>query len=289
MRCLKRFTKRIYRMVLRIRARSATSHLCGKADGFLRLFANALRETLQNDLTTDEKAWIDRIESLREELDSSTTEIPVVDYGARESDLGLTDEEMYRGRVVTRTVGDICRNGSKPHFWALFLFKLVRELGPAVCLEMGTCLGISASFQAAALKLNQGGEIVTLEGAESLASRAQRNFQSLGLDNVSIVIGRFQDTLDKVLYEHKPIEYAFIDGHHDEKATIAYFEQIAPFLSDRATLVFDDISWSEGMRRAWETIEADERVRISVNLRQVGICIIDSGVEEKQSFKIPMI
>jgi len=150
-------------------------------------------------------------------------------------------------------------------------------------------LGISASFQAAALKLNAMGKIVTLEGADVLASLAERHFQTLGLDNANVVIGRFQDTLDEVLNAYKPVDYAFIDGHHDEKATLAYFEQIMPSLSQQTVLVFDDISWSEGMKRTWRTIMADERVKISIDLQQMGICVIDSRIEHRKNITIPMV
>lgn len=150
-------------------------------------------------------------------------------------------------------------------------------------------MGISTSFQAAALKLNGMGKIVTLEGAKSLASLAERHFQALGLDNANIVIGRFQDTLGEVLNAYKSVDYVFIDGHHDEKATLAYYEQIKPFLSERALLVFDDISWSEGMKGAWKTIMADERVKISVDLRQIGVCIIDSRIDGRKNIMIPMV
>ncbi len=196
---------------------------------------------------------------------------------------------MYQGRVVTRTIGDVCQGASKPYLWSLLLFKLIREFRPATCLELGTCLGISTSFQAAALKLNRQGRIITLEGADALASLAKQHFQSLGLDNASVVSGRFQDTLDKVLSQHGPVDFAFIDGHHDEKATLAYFDQIFPSLSQRAVLVFDDISWSNGMKRAWRALETDQRVKISLDLTVLGICVTDSTLERKRNFKIPMV
>ena len=72
----------------------------------------------------------------------------------------------------------------------------------------------------------------------------------------------------------KPIDYAFIDGHHDEKATISYFEKVMPHLSKNAILVFDDISWSDGMRRAWKHIEKNKLIKISLNLGVVGVCVV---------------
>jgi len=285
MRQLRPLVAHSYRMALRPFIHVITRRF----DGPAQPLANALAATLRNDITTEEKAWIARIASLREELVSSSAEISIVDYGAGSPDLSPTDAEMYRGKVVTRTVGAVCRSGSKSHFWALLLFKLIREYRPTTCLELGTCLGISAAYQAAALKLNQGGRLVTLEGASSLASLAERHLEALGLDNVSVAVGRFRDTLPKVLHQLRPIDYAFIDGHHAENATLAYFSEIAPFLSDRAVLVLDDISWSEGMRRAWKAIEADKMVRTSVDLQRMGICMFDSRAQGKRCFRVPMV
>ena len=280
---------KIFRIVLRRLASKRISYLADKTDWGSRFVAQVLLQTLQNDATPEEKAWLIKIESLRKKLKSSRDEITIVDYGAAKADRNSTGEPNGRSKIVTRTVGTVCRKAGTPYFWGFFLFKLIREFKPSVCLELGTSLGISASFQAAALKLNQSGKLVTLEGAKSLASLAQRNFHSLGLDNVSVITGRFQDTLDGVLNDYAPVNYAFIDGHHDEKATLAYFQQIVPFLSNSAILVFDDISWSRGMKRAWENIEMDNRIKLSLNLWHMGIGILDRKIERKQRFKIPMV
>ena len=288
MKYLRNFFKSMLRIVLRIRAQGTLSRL-RSGDEVSRLIGDAIQESMQNDIAVDEKKWIDQIELFRKELIYSSAKISFMDYGAGGSSLDLTDKEMDKGRIITRTVGDICISASKPYFWSLLLFKLIRKFKPSSCLELGTCLGVSAFFQSAALKLNGKGKLITLEGAESLASLAEEHFQVLDLDNVKVVVGRFQDTLSTVLETYKPIDYAFIDGHHDEKATLLYFEQIKPFLSERALLIFDDISWSEGMKKAWKTIEADEMVKISVNLRQIGICVIDHRIDGKQLSSIPMV
>ncbi len=265
---------------------SELSQLTNRGDEVSELLADALRETLELDNTPEEEAWIEEIEALRARLGSSTTRVSVTDYGAGSRDSDLTAEEMYRGRVVGRTVGEVARKTSKPYPWSLLLFKLIRKFKPSTCLELGTSLGISAAYQAAALRLNREGEVVTLEGAESSAALARENFRGLGLDNAIMVVGRFQDTLDSALDRHGPIDFAFIDGHHDEQATLSYFEQIYPFLSERAVLVFDDISWSEGMKRAWSTIEADERIQLSVGLSQLGICFPSGSIEQERNLDL---
>ena len=122
-----------------------------------------------------------------------------MDYGAGLPEAGLGNHKTREGKVIIKTIGDVCRTASKTYMWSFLLLKLIREFRPLVCLELGTCLGISASYQAAALKLNESGRIVSLEGAEPLARLAEGYFLNLGLDNVDVVVGRFEHTLEKVL------------------------------------------------------------------------------------------
>ena len=182
-------------------AKIAIFHLILWGDRDSIILANTLIRSLKNDLILEEKVWIDKIVQLRENLYASATEISLVDYGAGKSDEHRTQQDMYTGETVTTTVGEVCRSGSKSPFWSFLLFNLVREFKPAVCIELGTCLGISASYQAVALSLNKTGKIVTIVGAKILAKYAEQNIETIGLENVRVVAGRFQDVLDEVLNE----------------------------------------------------------------------------------------
>lgn len=108
------------------------------------------------------------------------------------------------------------------------------------------------------------------------------------MENGHVVVGRFTDTLDGVLNAYQPIDCVFVDGHHDEMATVAYFEQIVPHLSPRSLMVFDDISWSPGMSRAWAHISENEQVKLSVDLGAIGLCAIDESLDSKHAFRIPV-
>src|SRR6185437_7013815 len=145
-------------------------------------------------------------------------------------------------------------------------------------------------YLGAAQKLNQRGRVATLEGAPALAALAEQHLQSLGLDNVRVVVGRFQDTLAGVIQSDRPLDFVFIDGHHEEKATLQYFEQVYPALASKAVVVFDDIAWSDGMQRAWRSIEDDPRVQLSVDLSRVGVAVFDrSNTKKQHAVKIPLV
>jgi predicted O-methyltransferase YrrM len=235
----------------------------------MRLFARTRR------LPPDEQAFVDRIEAERAALERSEEELQYLDFGAgRTGDDGKSKEEMERGTLVTRRVGEVCRVASKPPRSARILFDLVRERRPETCIELGTCLGISAAYAAAALELNGGGFLFTLEGAAPLAERARSLLERLGLSHrVEVRAGRFVDLLPALLAEHD-FDYAFVDGHHDEQATLHYFAAIRPRMRPGGVFVFDDVDWSDGMRRAWHAIRTDDRVDESWKRKGMGFAAV---------------
>ena len=205
-------------------------------------------------------AFIRRIEAERRALEKVDREVEFADYGAGTSRDNRSADEMARGLVSQRRIGDICRIASKPPRAARLLFALIREIRPDVCLELGTCLGISTAYQAAALELNGRGFLYSVEGAAPLADEARALLERLGLSHrVEIRTGRFADVLPDLLASHE-YGFAFVDGHHDEQATLGYFAQIRPSMQAHGAMLFDDITWSDGMRRAWASIRADGAV-----------------------------
>lgn len=232
-------------------------------DEGLRRILGAVELTLGGELTPEERAWVRRIEGLRRRLRGSREPLTLTDFGAGTG---------AAGPASTSTVGERCLSSKSP-LGALLLFRLVRAFRPARCLELGTNLGISAAYQAAALVLDGGGELHTVDGAHALAELARSHLASLHLA-AEVHEGRFLDLLPGLLARTAPLDYVFIDGHHDGPATVGYFAQIHPSLSPGALVVFDDVAWSSGMAEAWATLQADPRVRVAVSLGTMGVCIV---------------
>ncbi len=257
-------------------------------DAALERILNAVELAARGRLGPEERAWVRRIEALRRELLRSSQPVSLPDFGPGHSAVSDREPGFDRHRE-TSTVGERCRLGSKSPFGALLLFRLVREFRPARCLELGTNLGISAAYQAAALRLNGSGVLATIEGAPELAELARRHLHGLGLQEAEVLPGRFLDVLPRVLEAPEPLDYVFIDGHHDGPATVAYFDRIHPALAAAGALVvFDDVAWSSGMAQAWETLRADPRIRVSVNLGAMGICWTDGAGAPRIRTELPL-
>lgn len=179
------------------------------------------------------------------------------------------------------TVQDACRV-SKPPKQSLLMYLLIRAFKPLKVIELGTNVGISSAFQATALKLNgQGGRLITLEASPYRLRLAKELHRNLDLDNVSYIQGLFSDTLNTTLSDFGPVDFAFIDGHHQYQPTLDYYQAIWEHSTRPDTLfVFDDIRWSDGMKQAWSDVQADNKTGLSVDLGSMGLCV---GAQEPSS------
>ena len=199
--------------------------------------------------------------------------------GEREKLLRRTDPLVQSGEVEPgpydhgKSIGDVC-GASKGARMAALLYALVDEFEPASAVELGANLGISASYQAAAMEVNGRGHLLTLEASPFRTRLAQEVFASVGLSRVTCKVGLFADTLGSALREAAPVAYVFIDGHHQLQPTLDYFDEAYEHLADDAVVVFDDIRWSSGMREAWSRLQRDPRIKVAADLGHVGVCTV---------------
>lgn len=264
------------------RVQLQTVNVTGRAP---QAVVRALKDATVGLPSAEERAWINRVELMRKLMGLSPQELEIVDFGAgvaHEFDTGTSETR----HTTTRTLGQMTLS-SKPPAWAYLLFRLVRELKPDSALELGACVGVSASYMSAALELNGNGRLITLEGADVLAARSARTLEELGLaERGSVREGRFVDTIEKAIADLAPVGLAFIDGHHIESATVDYMNAILPLAADEAVLVFDDIDWSDGMRKAWQTAVDDERFAVTVDLRTVGLGIVSKSAVGRERLAV---
>lgn len=246
--------------------------------------ADTIRKAGKPDFSNEENEWINKIENKRARLLASDESIQIDNF------LTIDTHPHKADKSKVEKVRDVCPASVNPSYGRL-LHKLVRDTTPLKCLELGTCLGISTAFIASAISLNGTGQLVTLEGSKSRSSFAELLLKSLDLRDVDFVTGLFKQSLAPLIESYQPIDFCFIDGHHDGKATIEYFENISPVLNDGSIVVIDDITWSEDMKSAWNAIRNKDEVELTIDTYMMGICLINkkTGTQKKegnQAFKI---
>jgi predicted O-methyltransferase YrrM len=223
------------------------------------------------DKTTDDNSC-KNIESLRKELCTQERTIKITDFGA-----GSTINNSK-----TRKVKDVAKNSAKNAKFGKLLYRIIQFYKPKNILELGTSLGISTSYLA---KADANAHVFTFEGCPETAKIAQENFDKQNITNTSITLGDFNLTLTEKLKEIETVDLAFIDGNHQEKPTIAYFEECLKYANNNTIFIFDDIHWSDGMENAWNYIKSNTRTTLTIDLFFVGIVFVKSELS-KEDFTI---
>lgn len=208
------------------------------------------------------------IEHLRKRLLRSKEIIEVVDFGA--GGKGKTKKEIK----------DIVRKSSIPPKEGRLLFRLVNFVQPHTMVEMGTSLGISTLYQH---KACPEAEMITMEGSPGTSLVAGVNFKILKADSIKRVVGDFAITLPDLLKSLSSVDYVFFDGNHRKEATIEYFHQFLPLVSEGCVFVFDDIRWSAGMYNAWKEIIKEPKATVTVDLFSIGLVFFNPS-QQKQHF-----
>lgn len=219
-------------------------------------------EQLNRPLPLSEQNWIVKIEHQRKYLLSR--------------DEPLNDGSLGKGGLYDggqKTIEQACKVSKLPKS-ALMLYLITRAIKPQNVIELGTNVGISSSYIGAALKVNgNSGKLITLDASPYRQRIAKEIHNNLNLDNISYVEGLFTDTLSRTLTNMNSIDLAFIDGHHQYQPTLDYFEEILGFAKDDAVFVFDDIRWTNDMKKAWLQIQCDRRLGLIVDCSSMGVCV----------------
>jgi predicted O-methyltransferase YrrM len=245
-------------------ARVARSN--GREDPASRAVARALRATGLGRIPPPERRWIDRIEHRRTALAAAHGVTQAV--FSEEPD-ARGDRWAHVGRAGPLAAK--CDTISVPARWGILLVRLVSELTPRSCVELGTGFGVSAAFIAAALELNGEGALTTFEGAEEWAAIAREGAGELDLARLAVRVGPLSETLPAALPDLAPVDFAFVDAEHTKESTLRYFDQLLPHLSAQAVLLFDDIDFDREMWDAWEEIREHPRVHAWAALGRMGI------------------
>jgi len=216
------------------------------------------------------------IESLRKKLKNDNRIITQNDFGANQS-------------VRKKSVKYFAKQHAKPARIAQIIYQIIKHYQYKNIIELGTSLGLSGSYQAAALRKNFKTDEVhfsTIEGADEIAKVASENFSSLELEKyIHQYTGKFDDVLPGVLKKYDTIDMAFIDGNHRYEPTINYFKQFLPLVKNDSILIFDDIYWSQEMTNAWEEIKQNDKVTVTVDLFFLGLVFFRKE-QTKEHFKL---
>ena len=204
--------------------------------------------------------------------------IEVTDFGA--------GSRVFKSNA--RAIDQIAKNAGLSAKDAEMLFRVVRYFQSAHILEIGTSLGLGTASMSLG---NPKSKITTLEGCGETAKVAQFQFQKFNC-NVNLVVTEFDNYLNGLQLSKSDFRLStfdfqliYFDGNHSEKATLRYFELLLPTITNETVWIFDDIHWSAGMEKAWETIKRHPKVTVTIDTFQWGMVFFRQE-QQKENFVI---
>lgn len=208
------------------------------------------------------------IELIRNNLKLDNTKIEVKDLGAGSK----------KGNNNERSINQIVNSSAKAPKYGQLLFRLANYLEINNAIELGTSLGISTAY---IKKARKNSPVYTLEGAPNIVKAAKKNFQILKLKNLEVIEGNFDQTLTPLLERIQTVDFVFFDGNHKHEATLNYFEQCLEKINNNTVFIFDDIYWSEGMTKAWKTIQKNNAVTTTIDIFEMGFVFFNPKLEKQ--------
>lgn len=199
--------------------------------------------------------------------------IEVIDYGAGSK---VNSKKQ-------RKVKEIARYSPVSPYIGSLLFKTIHHYQPQILVELGTSLGLSTLYQALA---NKGAMVYTIEGCPNTSELALETFKHLNATNVELVNATFEEGLVQLGAKTDRFDYVFIDGDHSLEGSLAYFDQIQTFLHDKSIVIFADIYWSKEMMQAWKKVKEHQKVKLSIDLFQIGILFFDPAIKAVQHVQL---
>ncbi|MCU0430243.1 MAG: class I SAM-dependent methyltransferase [Cytophagaceae bacterium] len=212
-----------------------------------------------------------RIEARRKQLRNDLRMLEVQDVGS-----------AARGATYRRSVASIARVSAKSAVLAAILGRLAQRFSKTQVLDLGTSLGITTAYLAAA---NPAATVTTVEGCEQTLAIAKETFSELGLTNIQTVHGNLDTSLHSILENITTLDLVFFDANHTYEASMRYFNACLSKVHNDTVFILDDIYWSSGMTRAWKEICAHESVQVSVDLFYIGIVFFRKE-QVKQHFRL---
>jgi predicted O-methyltransferase YrrM len=211
------------------------------------------------------------LEHERKILLSNKNFVNIQDFGAG------SKTHSGKRRSIASIAKEVVSNEKK----CRILFNLVNKFSPKFTIELGTSLGISTMYMA---KANTTNKIITIEADPNIYKLAHLLFERNNVPNIKIINGTFDQVLPDLLASGPLIDLAYIDGNHQYESTMKYYKMLKSKSHKGSIMVFDDIYWSEGMKKAWHEIKADKDVVYTIDIFDIGFVFFDTSIGEKNDF-----
>tara|TARA_B100000989_G_scaffold21953_1_gene14432 strand:+ start:14320 stop:15225 length:906 start_codon:yes stop_codon:yes gene_type:complete len=212
------------------------------------------------------------IENLRNSLAIEYKDKKISTFASPHSGTKLFNEDgsVIPGSFVESKNAGFARTGTGI-VTGIQLKKITEAIDASSIIELGTNTGLSGAYFLHAINSPH---LLTIEGSSDLCKIAEKNLSLMSNKDFDVINGMFDDEIDRLFNMGKRFDLAFVDGQHEEQATLHYAEKLKSILNPGGAILFDDIFWSEGMNSAWNKVASDPDYCMSFDLGTRGLCIL---------------
>jgi predicted O-methyltransferase YrrM len=155
------------------------------------------------------------------------------------------------------------RDVSSPPMQGDLYTWLVTHRRPETIIEFGSGFGVSGMYFTAGLEQAGLGHLYSFEINDEWAQVAERAIAEIS-DRFTLIRGAFEDHVDDI---PGPIDLALVDGIHTYDFVMKQWQILQPRMSQGGLVLFDDISYGQGMREAWLEIAHSSAVAGAVEFQ----------------------
>lgn len=195
----------------------------------------------------------------------------------REERLTYPDRQK-RGRMKSRTIGEIVkREAIKPRHGAL-LFRLVNYFKSVRILQLGPTMGLSTLYLTSYASHLQ---CVALENVSEFATIARQVFDKAARNPIDLRVGDYQTLLPEALRDMKQVDCVFFNTLYELYDNFRLFEACLDYVHNDTFFVFEGIRANSQMRKFWQDVCASPDVTVTLDLYSLGIVFFNKKLHKR--------
>lgn len=193
-----------------------------------------------------------------------------------------TDEKIgvlqSDGTKQLRSIKSVIEKYAVSPKYGQLLFRLVNYYKPDVVLEYGATCGISTMYLAAA---NSKTSVFSLSAQPEMADLAQSLCVRVGMHNIKRVVCADEESVfDGIVSKMSRNDFFYINSATADEVQHLVKSRMDKF-GERFFIVVPCPYETAEMWSVWENLKSDNRVKVSVNLYQLGILIASNDLQKE--------
>jgi len=190
--------------------------------------------------------------------------------------LGNASKINRNGNVLT--INQLTKSKSISAKLGALLFKTVHLYKPKTILSIGTNLGIASLYQATP---NSKAQLINLETSIPLAQQTTFFLKQLGIKNIQVTGGSITEVLPSVLKKLTTIDQVYFNDFWGTELTTNYFDTCSSYFTPNTIFIFREPYASDERLAFWQTIKAHNKVKLSIDLYDLGFLFFRSEQKER--------